>query len=183
MFFQDHRNTQGLQVRNLDQPQDAKIPFREKGNTSVEINGNTDIPQEFKTWKSVRPRKDLEGHDKANFRGVCNVISERKGAWFAFRSGRKISTPHLQQQCFHSLDPGEASSLKAVPCYGREVDDPTKISTRARGMPLGLQTLIKEIKSFWLYGHLTSPRLSQDTFREAENCLKESKGNVPETSI
>ena len=38
MFFQDHRNTQGLQVRNLDQPQDAKIPFREKGNTSVEIN-------------------------------------------------------------------------------------------------------------------------------------------------
>ena len=38
MFFQDHRNTQGLYVRNLDQPQDAKIPFREKGNTYVEIN-------------------------------------------------------------------------------------------------------------------------------------------------
>lgn len=106
---------------------------------------------------------------RANFRGIRNVIFEWKGAWFAFNSGRKISIPHLQKEHFRSWDPGETSCLNLVSCYHRGVGGPTKISTRDRGIPLGLGTLIKEIKSFGLLGILTSNACLRTRLEDYEN--------------
>lgn len=150
--YQDSSNGLRSVGEKPEQAQNAKIPLRGKGNTSVEINEkhrySIGVQKKTGNWSArKRSRENMAG---GKLHRVCNMIFRREKNLFCFLQQENIlSVTRWRMHPDFFPDPGETAPgrppLHVTPSCNRRV---IVLNLRGNGMPVDLDLLSNSIKLF-----------------------------------